>query len=48
MVKTETGKILIKNNGIDFFLPKPDLYKLLFSCMINEYELLQSFWLIEL
>lgn len=24
MVKTETGKILIQNNGIDFFLPKPD------------------------
>lgn len=35
MVRTETGKILIKNNGIDFFQPKPDLYKLLFSCIIN-------------
>lgn len=34
MVKTETGKILIKNNGIDFFLPKPDFYKLLLSCKL--------------
>lgn len=35
MVKTETSKTLIKNKGIDFFLPKPDFYKLLFSCIIN-------------